>query len=305
MTNLKKNAEGIYFGEGPRWHQDKLWFSDMQGMKVMTLDLNNNLETICEVPNQPSGLGWLPNGDLLIVSMIDRQILRFSDGSLSIHADLSEHVKYNCNDMVVSEDGTAYVGNFGMKDAQDRIKATHLMIVKPDGTIIKGPENLNFPNGSVITEDGKNLIVGETLGGRLTSFDITEEGLLENRKVWAATGSRLLLYFIKFLRKIGITFTESTGSSKFYVPDGICMDENDGIWVASPTSSSVIRIEKGGRITDEIKTPKNAYACMLGGLDKKTLYIMVAESSDATICRESPKGEIYSTEVSFAGSGKP
>jgi sugar lactone lactonase YvrE len=305
MHNLKKLAEGIHFGEGPRWHENKLWFSDMQGFKVMTLDLENNLETVCEIPNQPSGLGWLPNGDLLIVSMTDRKILKFSNGLLSTHADLSKYISYNCNDMVVSKNGTAYVGNFGMKDAQDKVKKTRLMIVKEDGEVIEGPDKLSFPNGTVITEDGKTLIVGETLAGKLTSFEISSDGLLENRKTWATIASPIVLGFIKFLRKLGVVFPETGGSSKFYVPDGICLDEKNGIWVASPTSSSVIRVEKGGKITNEIKTPKNAYACMLGGTDRKTLYILVAESSDADICRASPKGEIYSTEVNIAGSGSP
>jgi|TARA_B100001094_G_scaffold333269_1_gene410036 sugar lactone lactonase YvrE len=305
MKNLTKRVEGIYFGEGPRWHENKLWFSDMQGFKVMTLDLDDKLETVCEIPNQPSGLGWLPSGDLLIVSMTDRKILKLSNGNLSIHADLSELVQFNCNDMVVSRNGTAYVGNFGMKDAQDKVKKTHLVIVKADGSVIKGPDELSFPNGTVISEDGKTLIVGETLAGKLTAFDINDEGLLINKRLWARTGSPIILNIMKFLRKIGITLQEKKGGSNFYVPDGICLDEKNGIWVASPTSSSVIRVEKGGKITDEIKTPKNAYACMLGGTERKTLYVMVADSSDADICRKNPTGAIYSAEVSIAGCGKP
>ena len=121
-NNLVSRCKGIYFGEGPRWHENKLWFSDMHGDKVFTLDENDNLETVCEIKNQPSGLGWLPNGDLLIVSMLDRKILKLSNGDLSVHADLSGEVKYQCNDMVVSKDGIAYVGNFGMADARDKIK---------------------------------------------------------------------------------------------------------------------------------------------------------------------------------------
>ena len=147
-NNLVSRCNGIYFGEGPRWHENKLWFSDMHGDKVFTLDENDNLEAVCEIKNQPSGLGWLPNGDLLIVSMLDRKILKLSNGDLTVHADLSREVKYQCNDMVVSKDGIAYVGNFGMADARDKVKSTHLMIVFPDGSFKKGPDNLDFPNGS-------------------------------------------------------------------------------------------------------------------------------------------------------------
>lgn len=308
MNNRKivKRIDGIYFGEGPRWHQNKLWFSDMHGHKVCTLDESDNLEVICEVENQPSGLGWLPNGDLLIVSMLDRKILKLSNSTLSVHADLSEDVKYQCNDMVVSREGIAYVGNFGMSDARDKVKNTHLMIVYPNGTIKKGPNKLAFPNGAVITEDGKQLIVGETLGGRLTSFDIQTDGLLSNRKTWASTSSQIGMGLIKLIRTLGIKISESSSTaSNFHIPDGICLDKQNGIWIASPSSSSVLRIEKGGKITDVIKTPKSAYACMLGGEDGKTLFIIVAKSSAPEICIQSPEGEILSVQVDIPKAGMP
>ena len=305
-NNLVSRCNGIYFGEGPRWHENKLWFSDMHGDKVFTLDENDNLEAVCEIKNQPSGLGWLPNGDLLIVSMLDRKILKLSNGDLSVHADLSGEVKYQCNDMVVSKDGIAYVGNFGMADARDKVKSTHLMIVFPDGSFKKGPDNLDFPNGSVISEDGKKLIVGETLGARLTSFDIDSKGMLTNRKKWANTSSQFGISLIKFLRNIGIKISESGSAAKnFHVPDGICLDENNGIWIASPTSSAVVRFEQGGKITDVIETPKNAYACMLGGKDGKTLFILTANSSAPEICRKKAEGEIFSIEVDYSSAGKP
>lgn len=308
MEELKKLADGIYFGEGPRWHDNKLWFSDFYSHKVMTLDENNVLETICEVPNQPSGLGWLPNGDLLIVSMLDRKILKFAGGEVSLHADLSEHVTHKCNDMVVSSDGTAYVGNFGMEDAGESVNTTHLMIVKPDGTILKGPDKLLFPNGTVITPDGKELIVGETLGAKLTSFKIDENGELINRKLWARTSPLIFLLIIKFLSSLGFDLSKvdfSKYSKSLHVPDGICLDEKNGIWIASPTSSSVVRIEKGGKVTNTIKTPKNAFACMLGGKERKTLYVLLSNSSDPVEAQATPEGEIHSIEVEIPGVGKP
>ena len=308
MKELKKLIGGLYFGEGPRWHENKLWFSDFYSHKVMTLDENNSLETVCEVPSQPSGLGWLPNGDLLIVSMLDRKILRFSEGSISVHADLSEYVAHKCNDMVVGRDGTAYVGNFGMGDAGESLNSTHLMIVKSDGTVLKGPDNLLFPNGTVITEDGKNLIIGETLGAKLTSFDIEDNGELTNRKLWARTSPLFSLLIIKFLSSMGFDLSKvdfSKYSKNLHVPDGICLDEKNGIWIASPTTKAVVRIEKGGNITDTINTPKGAFACMLGGRERKTLYVIISNSSDPEEAQASPEGEIHSIEVEFPGVGKP
>ena len=308
MKELKKLTGGLYFGEGPRWHENKLWFSDFYSHKVMTLDENNSLETVCEVPSQPSGLGWLPNGDLLIVSMLDRKILRFSEGSISVHADLSEYVAHKCNDMVVGRDGTAYVGNFGMGDAGESLNSTHLMIVKSDGTVLKGPDNLLFPNGTVITEDGKNLIIAETLGAKLTSFDIEDNGELTNRKLWARTSPLFSLLIIKFLSSLGFDLSKvdfSKYSKNLHVPDGICLDEKIGIWIASPTTKAVVRIEKGGNITDTINTPKGAFACMLGGKERKTLYVIISNSSDPEEAQASPEGEIHSIEVEIPGVGKP
>ena len=274
----------------------------------MTLDENNSLEAVCEVPSQPSGLGWLPNGDLLIVSMLDRKILKFSEGSISVHADLSEYVAHKCNDMVVSRDGTAYVGNFGMGDAGESLNSTHLMIIKSDGTVLKGPDNLLFPNGTVITEDGKNLIVAETLGAKLTSFDIEDNGELTNRKLWARTSPLFSLLIIKSLSSLGFDLSKidfSKYSKNLHVPDGICLDEKNGIWIASPTTKAVVRIEKGGNITDKINTPKGAFACMLGGKERKTLYVIISNSSDPEEAQASPEGEIHSIEVEIPGVGKP
>ena len=180
------------------------------------------------------------------------------------------------------------------------------MIVFPDGSYKKGPEMLDFPNGTVIKPEGKNLIIGEPLGARLTCFDIDSEGMLSNRRIWAKTSSQFGISLVKFLRSIGIKISESGSTAKnFHVPDGICLDEKDGIWIASPTSNAVVRIEKGGRITDTIKTPKGAFACMLGGKERKTLYVILSNSSDPEEAQLSPEGEIHSIEVDIPGSGKP
>ena len=210
--------------------------------------------------------------------------------------------------MVVGRDGTAYVGNFGMGDAGESLNSTHLMIVKSDGTVLKGPDNLLFPNGTVITEDGKNLIIAETLGAKLTSFDIEDNGELTNRKLWARTSPLFSLLIIKFLSSMGFDLSKvdfSKYSKNLHVPDGICLDEKNGIWIASPTTKAVVRIEKGGNITDTIDTPKGAFACMLGGKERKTLYVIISNSSDPEEAQASPEGEIHSIEVEIPGVGKP
>ena len=193
--------DGLAFPEGPRWHEDRLFFSDMHAHRVVAVDAGGNDETIVEVPNQPSGLGWLPGGDLLVVSMVDRKVLRLAGGTLAVHADLADLAPANCNDMVVDARGRAYVGNFGFDMyAGEPWRKTNIIAVDPDGNAWVAADEMSFPNGPVITPDGRTLIVGESSAARLTAFDIADDGSLSNRRVWAS------------LREIGAT------------PDGICLD---------------------------------------------------------------------------------
>ena len=227
-----------------------------------------------EVPTQPSGLGWLPDGDLLVVSMVDRRLLRVGpDGTPVVHADLSAIAGGHCNDMVVAVDGTAYVGNFGA----DRGPAT-LAIVAPDGAARPGPTDLAFPNGSVITPDGSTLIIGESMGRRLTAFTVTATGDLVDRRVWADLGDG--------------------------VPDGICLDAEGGIWVADPRHAACFRVVEGGEVTDRIELELNCFACMLGGDDRRTLYLVTAPTSGsgAAATRD---GRIERIRVDVPGAGLP
>jgi len=177
---------GIYFGEGPRWRDGRLWFSDFYAHAVKSVSLAGDLRTEFEIDDQPSGLGWRPDGSMLIVSMTKRQVLRrAADGAITVHADLSHIATFHCNDMVVDSAGGAYVGNFGFNlDAEieargvPSVLADHptakLAYVAPDGQTRIVAEDMHFPNGPVITPDGKTLILGETLAGVLTAFDIGE-----------------------------------------------------------------------------------------------------------------------------------
>jgi sugar lactone lactonase YvrE len=272
--------DGLRFGEGPRWHQGRLWFSDMHDCKVLALDLNGEVETIVEVPNQPSGLGWLPDGTLLIVSMADRRLLKLAPGGLEEVADLSALASFHCNDMVVDPVGRAYIGHFGFDLLNNAPRAfAELILVTPDGKARVVAEEMRFPNGTVITPDGTVLIVGETTAGALTAFDITADGSLTNRRTWAQLEAA--------------------------VPDGICLDADNGVWVASPVSNEALRVEEGGRVTDRIQVETQAFACMLGGEDRKTLFILTAESSDPNESERNRSGRVETVQVDIAGAGSP
>ena len=272
-------VEGLRFPEGPRWHEGRLWFSDMHSQLVLAADLDGRTETLVEVPQDPSGLGWLPDGRLLVVSMRDRRLLRLDPEGLTEVADLSGLATFHCNDMVVDARGRAYVGNFGfdLHKGQQPVGA-NLVRVDPDGSARIAAEDLLFPNGTVITPDGKTLIVGESFGGRLTAFDIADDGSLSGRRVWA--------------------------QMERAVPDGICLDEEGAIWAASPVSGAVVRLREGGEVTHRIEVENEAYACMLGGPDRRTLFICTAATSDPNESA-SRTGRIETVEVDVPGAGLP
>jgi len=179
--------DGLAFPEGPRWHDGRLWFSDQHDKRVVAMSVDGAAETIVEVPQQASGLGWLPDGRLLVVSMLDRKVMRLeSDGSLVVHADLSGLAPGSCNDMVVDARGRAYVGNFGFDMyAGEKPRDTCVIAVEPDGTARVAAEGLAFPNGSTISPDGRQLLVGESVGARISAFDIDQNGALSNHRIWA------------------------------------------------------------------------------------------------------------------------
>ena len=275
---FKLEAENLHFTEGPRWHDNKLWFSDFYHKAVMSLDESGNIDRIVDIPNQPSGLGWLPNGDLIIVSMLDRKLMRFSNRNLSLHSDLSDLTPFRCNDMVIDKDGHAYVGNFGSLEHATNIKPTCLIHVTPEGRASIVAENLDFPNGTVITPD--------------------------DRKVWAQMIPKPYYYLTRFVRALKIPVKEGA-ATPYPVPDGICLDDQMGIWVASPTTSEVVRYIEGGKITNRITTPNRAYACMLGGQDGKKLFVCTANVSTPEKASSEETAKIYSTQVDHSRAGCP
>ena len=284
--NTEVLIEGLTFTEGPRWHDGRLYFSDFFTHRVLAVDTKGNMETIVETPQQPSGLGWSPDGSMLIVSMNDQKLLSFSNGELSEVADLSQLATHFCNDMVVDKKGNAYVGNFGFDlHAGEPIKPTNLILVRPGEEPCVVAENVFFPNGTVITPDDKTLIVGETFASCLTAFDINEDGTLANRRVWAD------------LRSIEEGYTP--------VPDGICLDAEGAIWVASPSTNDVIRVQEGGSLLDKVEVDRGAFACMLGGENGNTLFISTANDSTEETCLKEKSARIEVIDVDVPRAGLP
>lgn len=271
--------DGLAFPEGPRWRDGRLWFSDMHAHVVLALDPSSGAaETIVEVPACPSGLGWLPDGTLLIVSMEDRKLVRFEDGALHEHADLSPWATFHCNDMVVDAVGRAYVGNFGFDlHRQASMVPATMVRVDPDGTASPAADELLFPNGTVITPDGSTLIVGESFGARLTAFDVAADGSLSNRRVWAQLDGA--------------------------VPDGICLDSDGAIWVAGPTSNEVVRVREGGEVLARIPFDRGVFACMLG--DDGFLYVCTAHESSPAEAAKQRSGRIERIAVDVSRAGYP
>jgi sugar lactone lactonase YvrE len=259
--------DGFSFLEAPRWHDDRIWCSDFYTHQVVSArEDGSDLRVEAVVPHQPAGLGWLPDGRLLIVSMRDRKLVRREpDGTLVTHADLSGHATGLLNDMAVDAQGRAYVGNFGfdlMGGAPIEPAALHR--ADPDGTVTEVAGDMWFANGSVLTGDGM-LLVDETFGNRVSAFDVTDDGRLVNRRTWAEFGP------LPTHREIGKALPELSAA-----PDGCCLDAEGALWIADATGGRLLRVTEGGKITDEVHPGTPVFACALGGSDGKTLFACAA-----------------------------
>ena len=283
MTRTVKTlVSDLAFGESPRWRADGLYLADIHSNRIVVWRPSGFLDVVATFASPVSGLGWLPDGRLLVVSMHDRKVLRQErDGRFAIHADLAQIASWHANDMVVAANGDAYVGNFGFSlEAPGTFKLAKLARVTATGVVSQAADDLFFPNGSVITPDGKTFIVAESGRRKLTAFDIGARGELSNRRDWATLPERAL-------------------------PDGICLDREGAIWVASPPSHELLRIAEGGEVLDVIQTEQQAIACMLGGPDRLTLYVCTSDSTDPTLCRTHPTARLLSVEVDVPGAGLP
>ena len=289
-TRAQAVVEGLYFGEAPRWHAGRLWFSDFHAHAVKSLEASGRVRTELQIDDRPSGLGWLPDGRLLVVSMAARRVLRLDPDGVRTHADLTGVAAFLANDMVVDAHGRAYVGNFGFDlDAAlqargvEGVLAEHptatLARIDADGTVHRAATGMHFPNGSVLTPDGRTLIVAETLALCLTAFDVAPDGSLSNRRVWAPVGMR--------------------------APDGICLDADGHVWIANAIAPECVLFAEGGAVLARVETSQNCFACMLGGEDRRTLYMMTAPSSVADVVAAAPQGRIERARVATPGAGRP
>jgi sugar lactone lactonase YvrE len=272
---------GLGFGEGPRWHEGRLWFSDFVLQRVASVDLAGELQVEVRLDDRPSGLGWLPDGRLLMVSMQKKALLRRGhNGEVVVHADLSHVATGEANDMVVGPDGTAYVGNLGSDLlGGDPVRPAKLAVVGPDGDVSVGPDDLLVPNGSVINPAGDTLIVGESYARRYRAFTINADGSLREGRIWAELGE---------------------GRN----PDGCTLDAEGAIWFANCAANHVARVVEGGEVIEIMELPERAWACALGGEDGRTLFVLTCPTGPAP--DHTPgSGRIWMTRVDVPHAGWP
>ena len=292
MPNETLTAEpflsGLFFGECPRWHDGRLWYSDFFDHAVCSVAPDGERRVEVAFDGEPAGLGWLPDGRLLVNSRLDRAVVRReADGTLVRHGDLTPWATWHGNDMVVAANGQAYAGNFGfdldgLYDGSveaSAITPASLVRVDPDGTSCEAAADLAFPNGTVISEDGATLVVAESMGGRLTAFDRAADGALTNRREWAAPPG--------------------------LAPDGICLCADGSIWVSNALAPECVRVAEGGEVLERVVTSQNCYACMLGDDDRRTLYLITAPDSHAAKARAARHGAIEKARTTVPGAGLP
>lgn len=279
VTALTTLVTGLRFPEAPRWHANRLWFSDFFHRSVFSVSADGDLRKEIRIAGSPSGLAWDLDETLMLVSMDERRLLAFRKGRLLELADLSAHATGPCNDLLVDTMGRAYVGNFGFDlYAAEAPRPTCLLRVDPDRSVHRAAEDVIFPNGMALTPDGETLIVAETHAHRLSSFDVAPDGRLSRRRI----------------------FAELPGS----YPDGLCLDAEGAIWVADAGRHRLLRI-KQGRVVQTISTgARNAFACMLGGEDGCTLFVCTATAFGPAAARQE-EGRIEFVPVDVPHAGRP
>ena len=289
---------GSYF-ECPRWHDGRWYVSDFYRHAVLAVTQDGREETVLEVEGQPSGLGWMPDGSLLAVSMKDRVVLRrHPEGAVKVHAELSGLCPFKANDMVVDAAGGAYVGHFGfdLMAGADPV-ATTLIRVDPDGTASVAAEDMLFPNGMAITSDGGTLLVDETLGCRVSAFSIHPDGSLIDRRVWAQLAPT---------PPAGLSFAETLGHLGA-TPDGCALDAEGHLWIADALACRAVRVAPGSEIVEEVRAPNGygIFACMLGGDDGRTLLLCTAPDFAEANRKHTREAILFTTTVEVPRAGLP
>ena len=281
VSELQVLMTGIAFGESPRWHDDRLWFCDWGAQELIAVDLEGRSEVIARVPSFPFCIDWLRDGRLLVVSAAERRLLRREpDGSMVMHTDLSRLSRHPWNDIVVDGRGNAYVGDIGFDFPGGEFAPGLLALVTPDGSARQVADGVAFPNGLVVTPDNSTLILAESYANRLTAFDIDADGSLSNRRLWAGLDRG--------------------------VPDGICIDAENAVWYADVPNMRCVRVREGGEVLQTIELDRGCFACMLGGADRKTLFMVAREwRGPASMADQGRTGQVLTAKVSTAGAGWP
>jgi sugar lactone lactonase YvrE len=272
---------GLGLGESPRWHDGRLWFSNWVENEIAALDLEGNSEVMVSMPSFPFCIDWLPDGRLLIVSGREGLLLRREpDGSLATHADLTPLNETPWNDIVVDGRGNTYVNNTGFNFGVDEFAPGLVALVGPDGAVREVADGLAFPNGMAVTPDGSTLIVAESYASRLTAFDIEADGGLSNRRAWA----------------------ELDGGA----PDGICIDAEGAVWYGDVPNKRCVRVREGGEVLQTIELDRGCFACMLGGEDRRTLFMMAADwGGPASMGEGARTGQVLAAQAPAPGAGWP
>jgi sugar lactone lactonase YvrE len=272
---------GIAFGESPRWHDGRLWLSDWGTQEVIAIDHEGRSEVIVRTPASPFSIDWLPDGRLLIISGPDGLLLRREpDGSLVTHADLSGLSGHSWNEIVVDGRGNAYVNNIGFDFPVGEFAPGTIALLTPDGPARQVADGVAFPNGMAVTPDNSTLIVAESYASRLTAFDVAADGSLSSQRVWADLGGG--------------------------VPDGICLDAEGAVWYADVPNKQCVRVREGGEVLHTIDLDRGCFACMLGGFEGTTLFMVAQEwSGMESAAGGEGSGQLLTTPAPAPAAGWP
>jgi len=281
IPELQTLMTGLAFGESPRWHADRLWFSDWGAQEVIAVDLEGKSEVITRIQSFPFCIDFLPDGRLLVVSARDQLLLRMEpDGSLVTHANLTSLSDHPWNEIVVDGRGNAYLNNIGFDFPGGEFATGIIALVTPDGSTRQVADGVAFPNGMVVTPDNATLILAESYGKRLTAFDVAADGSLSNRRTWADLGDG--------------------------APDGICLDAENAIWYGDVPNKRCVRVREGGEVLQTIDLDRGCFACALGGADKRTLFLVATEWSGTTSMAGGARtGQVLVVEAPAPGAGWP
>jgi sugar lactone lactonase YvrE len=281
MSDVRTLTTGLVLGESPRWHDGRLWFADWGAQELLAIDLSGTREVMLKMASSPFSIDWLPDGRLLVVFARDGRLLRREpDGRLATHADLSRLSHQPWNEIVVDGRGNAYVNNIGFDFPGGQFAPGIIAVVSPDGSARQVADGVAFPNGMVVTPDNSTLILAESYGKKLTAFDIAADGSLSNKRTWA-------------------DLRDGT-------PDGICLDADGAIWYAGVPNKRCARVREGGRVLQTINLDRGCFACMLGGPDQKTLFVMAAEFRGGANMRDVTRtGQVLTVEAPAPHVGWP